>query len=279
MCLATDAGAWPAPPAGLALPPGEVHVWRAPLAASAGRLGALRRALSPDEVERAESFHHRRDREGFVVARGVLREILSLYLPGAWPARLRFRYGRGGKPALEDGGGAHALHFNVSHSAGLALYAFSRGRRVGVDLERVRAVRSYEEIAERHFAPEEVSALRALHDDARRESFFHCWARKEAYVKAVGEGLSLPLDRFAVSLPPELPERLLHTEYAPAEAGRWSLRGIVPGPGYAAALVVEGHAWRLSRWQWPEHGLAAWPHATSQLNRYPEPCTTANPRS
>jgi 4'-phosphopantetheinyl transferase len=256
-CLAAAQHTWLLPPAGVALPDGDVHIWRASLRAAAPRVAALRRILSPDEVERAERFYFRRDREGFVVARGLLREILSLYLPGLKPDRLRFRYDRYGKPALEGENGAGGLHFNLSHSAGVALYAISRGGRVGVDVEEVRDVRDYELIAERHFAPDEISVLRALKHDARRESFFHCWARKEAYVKAVGEGLSLPLDQFAVSLPPEQPERLLHTKYAPAEAGRWSLRGLVPAPGYAGAVVVEGHARRLSCWQWPEYEVTA----------------------
>jgi 4'-phosphopantetheinyl transferase len=247
----------PLPPAAGALPDGDVHVWRASLKAAAPRVAALRRLLSPDEVERAESFHFPRDREGFVVARGLLREILSLYLPGLEPRGLRFIYDRYGKPALKSEAGARGLHFNLSHSGGVALYAVARGRRVGVDVEEVRDVRDYELIAERHFAPEEIAALRTLHPGARRESFFHCWARKEAYVKAVGQGLSLPLDRFAVSLPPEQTERLLHTNYAPAEADRWSLKGIDPGPGYVGAVVVEGHGWRLSCRQWPEYEVTA----------------------
>jgi len=247
----------PLRPASVALPDGDVHVWRASLKAAAPRVATLRRVLSPDELERAESFHFPRDREGFVVARGLLREILSLYLPGLEPDRLRFSYDRYGKPALKNEVGTRGFHFNLSHSGGVALYAVSWGRRVGVDVEEVRDVRDYELIAERHFAPEEISALRTLHPAARRESFFHCWARKEAYVKAVGQGLSLPLERFAVSLPPEQPERLLHTNYDPAEADRWSLKAINAAPGYVGAVVVEGHGWRLSCRQWPEYEVTA----------------------
>ena len=166
--------------------------------------------LAADEQARAERFHFERDREHFIVARGVLRAILGRYLNRA-PERLSFCYGAHGKPALAGEAGADAIRFNVSHSHGVALYAVTRGREVGIDLERIRFDLAVLEIAERFFSRREVATLRTLPTEAQRQAFFRCWTRKEAYIKARGEGLSLPLDQFDVSLAPGEPAALLGT--------------------------------------------------------------------
>lgn len=231
------------------LPPDEVHVWRVPLEQPASVLGRLRALLDEGELSRAERFHFARDRDHFVVARGVLRTLLGSYL-GVGPAALSFAYNPFGKPSLKDEGDAPPVRFNLSHSHGLALCAFARERELGVDVERVRAEFAGDEIAEHFFAAREVAALRGLGPDQKTEAFFNCWTRKEAYIKAIGEGLSHPLESFTVSLRPGEPAALLSVEGDPAETRRWSLTALEPAPGYVAALVVERPGWRLNCFEW-----------------------------
>jgi 4'-phosphopantetheinyl transferase len=241
---------WATPPEQLTLPADEVHVWRASLArTSRQELQTLQSLLAPDEVERAGRFHFERDRASFILARGMLRSILAAYLQQN-PAQLRFSFSEYGKPALivnDDNSGE--LRFNVSHSHELALYAVTRNREVGIDVEYMRADFASEEIAERFFSSGEVVALRALPQDRRTEGFFNCWTLKEAYIKARGEGLSFPLDRFHVSLSQGEQQAILNVHEAPIETARWSLQALMPEDGYAAAIAVEGHEWNLKCWQ------------------------------
>ena len=231
----------------------EVHVWRASLDQAPARIQGFLHTLAADERARAERFYFERDRDHFIVARGVLRAILGRYSSRA-PEGLSFCYGAHGKPALAGHSGADAIRFNVSHSGELALYAVARDREVGIDLERIRFDLAAAEIAERFFSQAEVEMLRALPAEAQRDAFFRCWTRKEAYIKARGEGLSLPLDQFDVSLAPGEPAELLRTQRDPSEASRWSIHELTPAPGYVAAVAVEARGWRLSCWQWPDPG-------------------------
>ncbi len=139
----------------------------------------------------------------------------------------------------------------MSHSHGVALYAVTRDREVGIDLEFIRRDLEVEQIAERFFSRRETATLRALPTALREYAFFLCWTRKEAYIKARGEGLSLPLDQFDVSLIPGEPAALLSTQPDSDEALRWSLQELTLASGYVAALAVEGRGWSLSCWQWP----------------------------
>jgi 4'-phosphopantetheinyl transferase len=229
----------------------EVHVWRAALNLDTPRLTRLERTLSEDEHARAERFHFPQDRQRFVAARGLLRTLLGRYLGGE-PGQVLFCYGPQGKPALAGESGGETLRFNVSHSGELVLYAVSRGRELGIDIERLRPDFATEQIARRFFSAGEVAALQTLPAGEQRQAFFACWTRKEAYLKARGDGLSLDLKQFEVSLAPGKPAALLSTKHDPQEVLRWSLRDLTPGPGYVAALAVEGHDWRLRCWQWPE---------------------------
>lgn len=244
---------WMSPPAELTLPPEAVHVWRAALDVPEGVRRRLHRTLDAGERERARRFRFERDRRRFVVARGVLRAVLARYRGGD-PARLRFRYGGHGKPSLAPEGGSEAgrdaLRFNVSHSSGLALYAVACEREVGIDLERLRTDLEIESLATRFFSAHELATFQAVPAPLRRAAFFDGWVRKEAYVKARGAGLSLPTDRFDVALAPGVPAALLRVHGEDGGAERWSIRALDPGPGYAAAVAAEGHAWRLSCWQW-----------------------------
>jgi 4'-phosphopantetheinyl transferase len=231
----------------------EVHVWRATLDQTPSQIQSFRKSLAADEQARAERFYFERDRRHFIVARGVLRAILGGYLKRA-PEGLSFCYSSHGKPALAGESGGDAIRFNVSHSHGIALYAVTRGREVGIDLERIRSNLEVEEIAGRFFSRREVAMLRALPTEEQREAFFRCWTRKEAYIKARGEGLSLPLDQIDVLLAPGEPAAILGTRPDPSEAFRWSLQELATAPGYVAALAVEGQGWRLACWQWPDPG-------------------------
>jgi 4'-phosphopantetheinyl transferase len=225
----------------------EVHVWRASLDLDAASYLEFYAALAEDERERAHRFHFERDRARFVVARGILRDILGRYLQRP-PSSIWFAHNQYGKPALaEDEGG---LRFNLAHSEGAAVYALARGREVGVDVELWRDDFASIEVARRFFAAAEVRALDSLPSHLLTRAFFNCWTRKEAYIKALGEGLSHPLDCFAVSLAPGEPAQLLSTDRAPAEAAAWSIVDLKPFEGCAAALAIRGAAPRLRCWDW-----------------------------
>jgi len=241
---------WPVPAETLSLDD-EVHVWRAWLDAPTSQVESHLQTLSADERARADRFCFQRDRMQFIVARGLLRNILGRYL-GLAPDQLCFANTLHEKPALPETAGALALRFNVSHSHCAALIAVTHDREIGVDIERIRVVAADIEIARRYFSPGELAVLEALPQDLRTEAFFRCWTRKEAYIKARGGGLSIPLDQFDVSLALGESAVRLQTKADPQEAARWSLRDLDPGPGYAAALAVEGHAWPLKFWQWSE---------------------------
>jgi len=226
---------------GLALDVSEVHLWQASLD---GRPADIFESfLSSDELERANRFHFLKDRTHFVVARGLLRNLLAAYL-GVNCAQLNFSYGAKGKPFLLLEGQTQ-INFNLSHSHGRAAFAFSRGRDLGVDLEYVKDDFDDELIASRFFSRAEVFALRTVSAELRKQAFFNCWTRKEAYIKARGEGLSMPLDQFDVSLRPNEPAALVNNYREEREVERWTMKTIPAPEGYVGALVVEGHDWQL----------------------------------
>jgi 4'-phosphopantetheinyl transferase len=205
------------------LPPDEVHVWTASRDAPDDVVGAMRGLLEEGELRRADRFVSAVDRRQFAVGRGLLRTILGRYLDRD-PASIRFVVNAHGKPGLDPASGVDpTLRFNLAHSGSMVLYALTRGRDLGVDIEKVRPDFGGEALAGRFFAPGEVAALRALPESDRTLAFFHGWTRKEAYIKAKGKGLAIPLDEFEVSIGPACPARLLSTSPDPDEAARWSL--------------------------------------------------------
>jgi 4'-phosphopantetheinyl transferase len=234
-----------------ALPPNEVHVWRANLQQSPSCLASLTQVLSAEERGRAERYRFEADRKRSMIGRGVSRLLLARCL-GAAPEELRFTYNAFGKPALVSE--SRHLHFNISHSGEWVLIALSQDRALGVDVERKRADMATAEIAARFFSPVECSALAALPAAERCAAFFSCWTRKEAYLKARGDGLSLPLDQFDVAFVPGVEPRLIATRHDPADAHRWRLTALQVGCGYAAALAVEGADWEFKCWDWPPAG-------------------------
>jgi 4'-phosphopantetheinyl transferase len=223
----------------------EVHVFRARIDEAGEALESARAVLSAEERERADRFVFPRHRDAFIRSRAFLRRLLGS-LTGEDPGALHFRLGSHGKPSLEDGG----LEFNLSHSGALALCAVARGRAVGVDVERHRAGVETLEIAERFFTRRELETLRGLGEAERVAGFFLCWTRKEAYVKARGEGLSVPLDCFDVTCAPGELARLTGVGAAASEVGRWSLASLAVGDGYSAAVAALGHGWRAALFDW-----------------------------
>jgi 4'-phosphopantetheinyl transferase len=172
---------------------GEIHVWRINLEQPLTYLSELADALSSEEQARAARFYFDKDRRHYITGRDILRSILSGYL-GVSPESVRFQYGRHGKPALTGDFASSALHFNLSHAHGLALCACVRDRAIGIDLEQLRPLADMEAIAQRFFSGAEYAQLRALPPDQKLEAFYNCWTRKEAYIKACGNGLARPLD-------------------------------------------------------------------------------------
>jgi 4'-phosphopantetheinyl transferase len=195
--------------------------------------------LSEDERQRARRFVFAHDRRRFTIARALLRRLLGARL-GVPPGSVGLVYGRRGKPALAPSFAGTGLGFNVSHCNGVAVYGFTRGAEIGIDVEAVRAIPNADEIAARAFSRRENEAYLALDPRDRPLGFFNCWTRKEAFVKALGDGLRHGLDRFDVSLAPGEPARLLRVVDLPGERCGWSLRSFSPGAGMVGAFVVHG---------------------------------------
>ncbi|MCI0394240.1 MAG: 4'-phosphopantetheinyl transferase superfamily protein [Chloroflexi bacterium] len=239
---------WLVAPVELVLGPAEVHVWRAWLEQPDNLFDQLARTLSEDERARAARFKFEKDRRAYTIARGVLRALLGRYL-GRRPEEVGFIYTPHNKPLLAE---ASPLSFNLSHSHQLALLAFTLDRLVGVDVEYVRAMPDAAGLAERFFSPAEYAAWRAVPAEQQPLAFFNCWTRKEAFVKALGEGLTHPLDQFDVSLAPGEAARLLAVAGSRAEAARWSLAAFTPAFHYAAAVAVQERGPLLIRgFEWP----------------------------
>ena len=219
-------------------------MWRASLEAGPETLARLRALLTDDERGRADRFAFERGRDRFTVARAFLRDVLARHL-GILADRVRLGIQPAGKPMLE---GEH-LRFNLSHSGDLALLALTLDREIGVDLEADRPLRDACLLEERYFAPGEVATLRSLPASEREAAFLRCWTLKEAYVKGVGGGLSIPLDGFEVDYTPVRDEPALRA-LDPPGATPWTLRTLDPGPGYVGALAVQCSGWRLERFDW-----------------------------
>lgn len=212
----------------------NISIWTATLDRSERERAEWESTLSPDELARANRFHSAKDRDHYVIARGLLRSLLGAYLRQD-PRELVFTYGPYGKPELSGAGAASGASFNLAHSGGLAAYAISSRRKLGIDLERVQAESAGEDIARRYFSAREVSDLETLSPGEKVTAFFRCWTRKEAYLKALGTGLQTPLDSFSVSLLPGQPAAFLN-----GVAPDWCLEAFQPADGYAGAVVYSG---------------------------------------
>lgn len=245
---------WMPGPARPTIKPGQVDVWRIPLENAHLDPEVLFENISSNEQARAQRFRFPIHRQRFIHAHAGLRNILSRYL-GLPAERLDFNHNAYGKPelSLEDGG--DWLSFNLSHSHSLALVAVSVKRALGVDIEQIRVDLADEKIAQRFFSAREIVDFQSLPEDQRSQAFFACWTRKEAFIKAQGQGLSMPLDAFDVSLLPGEPARIIQTRPDPAQALQWNLYSLCPGAGYIGALVVEGIAEQINCWHWSVAGM------------------------
>ena len=238
---------WPLAEADGCLGDTDADVWCARLDAPPEVLRACEAVVSPDELERADRFRFARERNRYLVGRGLLRQLLAAYLKR--PAReIVFAYSPTGKPSLAETG--TKLNFNLAHSHGLVVYAVTRRGDLGVDVEAIRPGGMWEGISRRFFSPNEHARLSALPAEKRREAFFHGWTRKEACLKAMGTGLGGGLAEVEVSLDPEQPAELLGHPAGHGELRQWQLFSSSPAPGYLAALAVRGTAVQ-PRWrQW-----------------------------
>jgi 4'-phosphopantetheinyl transferase len=216
---------WSKAPVASPLLDGEVHLWRAPLT-NLALIPQCEDVLSHAEMLRAQSFIFDQDRHEYVISHGAVRMVLSRY-SGIAPQELQFEAGENGKPRLVQR--FADLRYNLSHTEGLALIAVTRGREVGVDVERVQEELSFEDIAEHYFEPRELWDLRTAPAADRVTRFFEVWTRKEARLKATGQGLA---------------------GVEQSATGELDVRSVRPADGYAGAIACAGSDWRLACWEW-----------------------------
>ena len=238
------APAWRQAPLQPSILPGELHVWRLDLDRLEGKNESRMGLLSADELQRAQRFIFQQHRERFVAARAALRRILADYLQTD-AATLRFGYASHGKPYISLPDNPNNLRFNLSHSGGVALLALAVGIEVGVDIERIQTDFPYLEIAQQFFTAVEYAALCATDQALQCETFFRYWTHKEAFIKATGVGLSLPLQQFVVSLQPDTPSKLLHAVCPPPDH---VLLALSPCAGHVGAVAVMGGYTKLQLW-------------------------------
>ncbi len=231
------------------LRPDSLDVWLFSLKSSQAALKEFRRCLSGDETNRADRFLFDRDRCHFTVARARLRQILGRYL-NRNPAAIEFRYGEYGKPFLALNSGPDDILFNLSHSGELGLFCINRGRRIGADIEFQRQNVAFRQLAKRFFSQSEAEGLERADSALLKAMFYRIWTSKEAYIKAIGEGLSMPLDRFDVEYRVDHPPALLRTRPDSSEASRWFLCSIACQKGYTATVAIEQDA--VPRRYWVE---------------------------
>jgi 4'-phosphopantetheinyl transferase len=240
---------WPSAPATLSLGARDVHLWSAVLDKTSDQIAKFNSTLSPEEQNRAARFHFDRDRNRFIAGRGLLRDILGRYLQTA-PSEIKFSYTDRGKPSLDGMPPGAALHFNLSHSHAFALLAVTRLCPVGIDVELIRPLKDAEAIAERFFSPRESAALAALPPEHKPVGFFNLWTRKEAWLKATGEGISNSLNQVEVSLLPGEPAKLISLFGKTAEAADWTLQDLSPAAEFKGALAIPATNLRLECWSW-----------------------------
>jgi 4'-phosphopantetheinyl transferase len=236
-------------PMGYDLGRDEIHVWLTRAQWPSTSIRAVAEILSPEEQRKAQQFKFSQDGERHMIGRGLVRCLLGqlLYIR---PSVLRFCYNAFGKPSICAAQNRRDLQFNISHSGDLIMVALAVGCQIGVDVERVREDLEIEGIAKYFLSTREQANLAALSSDQRRLGFFRCWTRKEAFIKARGEGLSLPGHLFDVTLNPAEPAELLATRPDSSEVSRWVIRDVDAGVHYMAAIAKEGRGGPLHTMEW-----------------------------
>ncbi len=215
------------------LRPGIVYIWEGRLDVPARVTAAARKLLSAGERKRADRFAYDRHRRRYTVAQGHLRRVLG-QLTDTRPEDIRFHYEEKGKPWLPGG-----PSFNQSHSEDRLMIGVAASGRLGVDIEEMRQVRLMLGIADKNFAPDEAARLHAAPANERRRLFFRFWTRKEAFLKALGVGLTHPLRSFSVDPTPGAAQGLLHVEDLPEDPAQWHIGGVRCAKGAEAALAVD----------------------------------------
>ena len=242
---------WPSPPADLSLSRDDVHVWCSSLNFPDISIGQMAQVLSADELKRAERFHFHENRNQFIAAHALLRKLLAKYM-NIEAGRISFEYGRNGKPFLSEKCSYEKIRFNLSRSNGYAIFAFANDREIGVDIEYVKEFAYMDKVAEQVFSPKDNAVLRSFAKIEKKEAFFTFWSRKEAYLKAIGEGFSSASDTVDISSY-TIDESI--SVYSKGNSGAiscWTIQDLTPLPGFIAAFAVEGagavyHCWQIHR--------------------------------
>lgn len=237
------------PPSDLELRDDEIHIWFSYLDKTINELYHFSQMLSIDERMRMGRFHRDEDKKRFIVRHGILRKIFGGYI-GVEPNDLQFYYDKKGKPSLLENLGRGSVQFNLSHSNGVAIFAFTRNHDIGVDIEYIREIPEMDKIVRRFFSEKENEAFRLLPDSQKRAAFFKGWTSKEAFVKALGDGLTRPLYNFDVSLSPNKSGELLKIDGDSNEAHQWSIQYLEPLPDFACAFAIRSKFFNVKCWQW-----------------------------
>jgi len=242
--LGKDMSDWQNPPGDLRLDTHQVHIWRARLDPPNDAIGECEKVLSIDELARARHFLTETHGKSFIAAHGFLRRVLAKYLTGADAKQIELLAAPNGKPSLIKP--VCDLRFNLSHSGSWAALAVCRGREIGIDIELIKVQKDADRIAERFFSQREREALRTLSGEMKREAFYRCWTRKEAFIKMTGAGLAAPLDQFDVSLLPGDEPRVIEVRDSRFSASVCSMQNVGVESSYAGAVAVEGEIKQIS---------------------------------
>jgi 4'-phosphopantetheinyl transferase len=237
------------PPVDLQLTDDEIHIWFAVLDRPESEFRGFMHTLSIDEKLKAGRFHFHEDRNRFIAAHRILRMLLGRYL-SVKANELRFIEGENGKPEIAEPFSRDTIHFNLSHSDGVALFAFSRKQEIGVDIEHIRDIPEMEQIVERFFTAAEKAVFGSLPQEKKRDAFFNCWTRKEAFIKAIGKGLSWPLDKIDVTQVLGEGNTGLTSEGDPREVPDWSIQDLRLAPAYAGAFAINSTGFTLRYFKW-----------------------------
>ncbi len=246
-----DLDHWLPPPTNIQLGPSRLHVWSFGLDHTRANTAELESLLSASEKETAHRFNIEPDRRRYIVAHGRLRQILSRYT-GTAPKNITFGHGAHGKPFLSREHAGDRVHFNLSRSGAMGLCAVAYGQDVGADVEWVRPLEGMETLVRRFFSPLENADWLQLAESQKLEAFYRYWTCKEAFVKARGEGFSLPLNQFDVAFSESGSPRLARIPGEATDTTNWFLRTLIPVSGYRAAVALPGLHWQVDCWRWPE---------------------------
>lgn len=215
----------------------QVHLWIAPLDLSCDKLKEFELSLSEEELSRASRFRFPELTNRYVAAHGWLRQLLGSYV-GQPPCALEFCQGPNGKPALLLGSNPGGIQFNMAHSGALAAIAITRDVAIGVDIELVHPIEEIPELVSQFFSQRESALFQVLPEAKRLEAFFNLWTRKEAWLKATGEGIGHLLNQVEVTFEPGRPARLLNLPLGYTGRGNWTLHHLVPLHSFVAAMAI-----------------------------------------